>query len=324
VAQQVALEVRRRGGDLSHQPVAQAAERTHDEQGQVGQRRVDATVVLHEVAAPRLEPVGGHPARAAVAHGDAAALAHQVNDARLGHVPALPAGALGPQQVLRLLEIEEVALVHQTELLDHVAPHQHEGAGHPVDLARLLRDAQVRAKAVEQARQRADGQVAQHLVDGIRKAEAAGLRRGVRVLAAAARGAHFGPGDHEVEQAAQRARTHHRVRVEQQQPLRTGMTLLHRADGHVVAGREAVVGWCAHQLGPGAPAPLVDGARHDVGRAVGRTVVDDHDAQPRHAGALGLDRREAVDRQRRGPVGHDRDHQPLVCRGHRVSALKVR
>ncbi len=82
-----------------------------------------------------------------------------VRHGRGGHVPALPTGLRRSVAELDVLAVEPEALVEATELLQHLAPEQKEGAEHPVRLHRLgwvLVEQVVRALALERARRVAE------------------------------------------------------------------------------------------------------------------------------------------------------------------------
>src|SRR5947199_9630 len=72
--------------------------------------------------------------------GHARALADEVDDAAGGDVPAAPAGAEGAQAEVGLLEVKEVAVVHEPDVVEDGAADEHAGPGDPVGGVRPVLD----------------------------------------------------------------------------------------------------------------------------------------------------------------------------------------
>ena len=96
-----------------------------------------AVVVRGSTAAGSRTSMPGGAGWPALGVGHAGRLADQVDDAdwRGRTSTASPAG--GAEAEVHLLEVHEVPLVHQPDLLEHLAPDDHARPGHPIDLDRL-------------------------------------------------------------------------------------------------------------------------------------------------------------------------------------------
>ena len=248
---------------------------------QVGEHGVAQAEVLDEVAAARFEPVL-RPARLSpVAVGEARGGAQHVQDPALRHIPALPAMALGLQAEVALLEIEEIAFVHQADVVEDLPPDHQGRARDPVGRMRVLLWLEMDDASWQQAFQQSDAQRGHQFGQNaeVAKCRRVGSGRGFVVAAGGKSG--FGMCLQKIDQRLTGPFQRFRIGIQQPDVVWRVVTVERPPDRYVVAvGETAIVAGCNH-LCPLFPAVAPDGICDLLVGAIAGIVVD-HD----HAGML--------------------------------------
>ena len=264
-------------------------------------------MVLDEEAAARLVPVGRQTAQRLRLRRHLRALATDVHDPAARLVPALDAGAMHLQAVVGFLEVEEVALVHEPDLLERRTAHHHRRTTDPVDPFGLRTDRAAHAPPTQQPGDRAEGETALDLGEQSGKPEHDRPRRAVGLVDATAADADARMRDQEVDQRSQRAGRRHGVGIQQPEEVRGSSGGQGPPDREVVAVGEAAVVRRRQQLDPVRPALALDRRRQHRHRVIPGGVVDHDHARPGLGLHLGGERAQAIDDQPRRAVVDDDD-----------------